>query len=83
MVTACFSFMLELRVRGIGNALGVVLPEETVNRLRAAEGSPLFLIENSDRTYQLTSHDPCFEKMLAQAEQTMGRYRHGLHLPAT
>jgi len=74
--------MLELRVCKIGNSLGVVLPEETVNRLWATDGSRLFLIENPDGTYQLTSHDPAFEKMLARAEETMGRYRNGFHLTA-
>jgi antitoxin component of MazEF toxin-antitoxin module len=45
--------MLELRVRRIGNSLGVVLPEEAVSRLHADEGDRLFLIEGPNGAYQL------------------------------
>ena len=41
--------MLELKVRKIGNSLGVVLPKEAVSRLRAGEGDRLFLIEGLRR----------------------------------
>jgi len=34
--------MLELKVRKIGNSLGVVLPKEAVNRLQADEGDQSF-----------------------------------------
>ena len=37
--------MLELKVRKIGNSLGVVLPKEAASRLKADEGDRLFLIE--------------------------------------
>ncbi len=35
--------MLELKVRKFGNSLGVVLPEEVINRLRTGDGERLFL----------------------------------------
>jgi antitoxin component of MazEF toxin-antitoxin module len=37
--------MVELKVRKFRNSLGVILPKEVMNRLRAAEGDALFLIE--------------------------------------
>ena len=37
--------MIELKIRKFGNSLGVVLPKEVINRLRAGDGEPLFLIE--------------------------------------
>ena len=40
--------MLELKVRKIGNSLGVVLPKEVVSRLHAGDGDRLFLIEDPD-----------------------------------
>jgi putative addiction module antidote len=71
--------MVELKVRRIGNSLGVVLPREAINRLRADEGERLFLIEGPNGTYQLTPHDPAFEKKMAKAEEIIGRYRNTLH----
>ena len=71
--------MLELKVRKIGNSLGVVLPKEAAKRLRAKEGDRLFLIEGPDGAYQLTPYDPAFEKKMEKAEEIIGRYRNTLH----
>jgi putative addiction module antidote len=71
--------MLELKVRKIGNSLGVVLPKEAVNRLQADEGDRLFLIEGPNGAYQLTPYDPAFEKKVKKAEDIIGRYRNTLH----
>jgi len=71
--------MLELKVRKIGNSLGVVLPKEVVKRLRAENGDRLFLIEEPNGAYQLTPYDPAFEKKIAKAEDIIGRYRNTLH----
>jgi putative addiction module antidote len=74
--------MLELKVRKIGNSLGVVLPKEAVSRLRAGEGDRLFLIEDPHGAYQLTPYDPSFEKKMEKSEQIIGRYRNTLHVLA-
>jgi putative addiction module antidote len=71
--------MLELKLRKIGNSLGVVLPKEVVSRLHADEGDPLFLIEGPNGAYQLTPYDPAFDKKMKQAENIIGRYRNTLH----
>jgi putative addiction module antidote len=71
--------MVELKVRKIGNSLGVVLPKEAVSHLRAAEGDRLFLIEAADGGYQLTPYDPAFEKKIEKAEDIISRYRNTLH----
>jgi putative addiction module antidote len=71
--------MLELKVRKIGNSLGVVLPKEAIGRLHTAEGDRLFLLECPDGTYQLTPYDPAFEQKMAKAETIISRYRNTLH----
>jgi putative addiction module antidote len=71
--------MLELKVRKIGNSLGVVLPKEAVSRLRAGDGDRLFLVEGPNGGYQLTPYDPAFEKKMKKAEDIIGRYRNTLH----
>ena len=59
--------MLELKVRKIGNSLGVVLPKEAVKRLRAENGDRLYLIEGPNGAYQLTPYDPAYQQWLATA----------------
>lgn len=70
--------MLELKVRKIGNSLGVVLPKEALNHLRAEEGDRLFLVDGPDGAYRLTPYDPAFEKKMKKAEEIMRRYRNTL-----
>lgn len=71
--------MLELKVRKIGNSLGIVLPKEVVTRLNTGEGERLFLVEGANGGYQLTPYDPGFEKKMEQAEDIIKRYRNTTH----
>jgi putative addiction module antidote len=71
--------MVALKVRKVGNSLGLVLPKEVISRLRTGEGEEVFLIEGPNNTYRLTPFDPAFEKKMAKAEEIMARYRNTLH----
>ena len=71
--------MVALKVRKVGNSLGLVLPKEVVNRLHTKEGEEVFLIEGPNNTYRLTPFDPVFEKKMKKAEEIMARYRNTLH----
>lgn len=71
--------MLELKVRKIGNSLGVVLPKEAVARLSTGEGERLFLVESPNGAYELTPYDPDFEKKMNKAGDIIRRYRNTLH----
>ena len=72
--------MVALKVRKIGNSLGVVLPKEVVYRLNAADGQQLFLSEAPDGGYRLTPHDPAFEEKMSKVEDIVRRYRNTLHV---
>jgi putative addiction module antidote len=74
--------MVELKVRKIGNSLGVVLPKEVVSRLSTREGARLFLSEAPDGGYRLSPHDPGFDEKMTRAEDIIGRYRNTLHVLA-
>ena len=74
--------MVELKVRKFGNSLGVILPKEVLQRLNAAEGDRLLLIEAPEGTYQLTPWDPEFEEQMRIASGIMGRYRNTLRILA-
>ena len=70
--------MNALKIRQIGNSLGVVLPKEALNRLNVKEGDQLFLIEAPDGSVHLTPYDPDFEEQIEAAREGMGAYRNAL-----
>ena len=70
--------MIELKVRKVGNSLGLVLPREAARRLKVGEGDTLFLSEAPGGGFTLTPYDPDFELKLEKAEDIMGRYRNTL-----
>lgn len=63
--------MLALKIRKIGNSLGVVLPKETLQRLNVKEGETLYFTESQDRSYRLTAYNEHFSKQMAEAEEIM------------
>jgi len=71
--------MVTLKVRRVGNSLGLVLPKEVVSHLRTGEGQEVFLLEGPNHTYRITPFDPTFDKKMAKAEEIMVRYRNALH----
>lgn len=74
--------MVALKIRKVGNSLGVVLPKEVISRLRTGEGEEVFLVEGPNSTYRITPFDPAFEKKMEKAEEIMARYRNTLHVLA-
>jgi len=74
--------MVHLKVRKIGNSLGVVLPREVVARLNTRDGDALYLTEAAEGSYRLIPHDPGFEAKMAKAEDVIRRYRNTLHVLA-
>jgi putative addiction module antidote len=74
--------MVELKVRKVGNSLGVVLPKEVVLRLNTKDGGPLYLSETPDGGYRLSPYDAEFEKKMAKADDIIARYRNTLHVLA-
>ncbi len=74
--------MVELKVRKIGNSLGVILPKEIVQRLHTSEGMPLYLTEAPDGSYRITPYDPDFERKMDAVEDVVGRYRDTLRILA-
>jgi putative addiction module antidote len=63
--------MLELKIRKIGNSLGVVLPKESLARLKVKEGETLYFTESEDGGYRLTGYNENFAKQVLEAEKIM------------
>ena len=70
--------MVELKIRKLGNSLGVLLPKEVIARLNTGEGAALFLTEAPEGGYRLSPYDPAFEAKMTKAEDIIGRYRNTL-----
>ncbi len=70
--------MIQLKVRRVGNSLGVVLPREALARLNLKDGDVLFLMEAPDGSMRITPYDPTFEEQMRAAREGMGQYRNAL-----
>jgi len=68
----------ELKVRKVGNSLGVVLPKEALAQLKVEEGQSLYLTEAPDGAYRVTAGDPEFARKMAVVESLSRRYRNAL-----
>jgi putative addiction module antidote len=56
--------IVELKLRKVGNSVGLVLPKEILPRLNVEEGDALYLTETTDGAFRVTANNPKFaEKM--------------------
>ncbi len=62
-----------LKVRQLGNSLGVVLPKDVLARLGASEGDEI-LITKTETGLRLHRKDAEFEDPMRRAEMIMARY---------
>lgn len=69
--------MTTVKVRKVGNSLGVVLPKEVVAKLGVATGDDLFLVQTQSG-FQITPYDPEFAGQVSVAERIMKKRRNML-----
>ena len=70
--------VLKLKLRKVGNSVGLVLPREVLSHLNVAEGDTVTLTEAQDGV-RLSGSDPEFAKTMAVFESLNRRYRNALH----
>jgi putative addiction module antidote len=70
--------MVQLKVRKVGNSLGVTLQAEAARALRVQEGDQIFLTEGPGGSFRITPYDPEFSAAMETAESFMARYRNAL-----
>jgi len=70
--------VLELKLRKVGNSIGLVLPKEALARLNAGEGDVVFLTDTTDSGFRLTASNPEFARKMKVAENLSRRYRNAL-----
>ena len=70
--------MLKVKVTPIGNSMGIILPKEALQRMKAEKGDTLYLVEDSEG-YSLTPYQADFNTQIQVAEKIMKKYRNALH----
>ena len=70
--------MQHLKVRRIGNSLGVVLPKDVLARLGVAEGEELAVATDAEGRLYLARREADLERQLEIARKGMARYRNAL-----
>ena len=68
---------LELKLRKIGNSVGIILPKEALARMKVEDGDVVQMTENA-LGFQLTANNPEFVKTMAVFEDLSKRYRNTL-----
>jgi len=63
--------MFALKLRKIGNSLGVVLPKEAIASLKAGAGDVIYLTDSPDGGFRITPLDETFADQFNKAEQIM------------
>ena len=69
--------VLELKIRKVGNSVGVILPKEVLTHLNVAEGDTVTVTEAQDGV-RLSASNPEFAKTMAVFESLNRRYRNAL-----
>lgn len=67
----------KVKLRKIGNSVGVTLPKEDLARLQVREGDTLYLTTDS-KGMHLQPHDPLFEEKMRLFERTNRKFRNAL-----
>jgi putative addiction module antidote len=73
--------VLELKIRKVGNSVGVVLPKEALAKLDVQEGDTLALTDGLDgsmRITPVTEGNAQFATQMKAAEKIIRRYRNTL-----
>lgn len=70
--------ILELKLRKIGNSVGLVLPKEALAHLKAEEGETVLLSESPDGSLRLNTAKPEVSRQMKAAQSIMERYRNTL-----
>ena len=69
--------MLGIKVRKIGNSLGVTFPKELLEKLNVVEGDELYL-QRTEAGFELTPYDPAFAEEMAAYRHVSRRHRNAL-----
>jgi putative addiction module antidote len=67
----------KIKVRKIGNSLGLILPKEVAEKLHVGEDDTIHYVVDANGLH-LTPFDPGFDAAMEAFEQTRRKYRNAL-----
>lgn len=70
--------MHTLKLTQIGDAIGVILPREVLERLKLEKGESVFLTETPDG-YAITPHNPALDEQIQAGREFMREHRDAFH----
>lgn len=70
--------MTTLKVRAVGNSLGVTFPKELVEEMNVKAGDNLTVTRNQDGTFSISSYDPDFAAKVDALAFMRHKYRDAL-----
>lgn len=70
--------MLELKLRKVGNSVGLVLPKEALAHLQLEEGDTVTVTDASEGSLRLSPHTAEVARQMEVVQDVMKRYRHTL-----
>jgi putative addiction module antidote len=70
--------VIELKLRKVGNSVGVVLPKEVLAHLDVAEGDTLCLTEAADGSIRVAAANAEFTRQMEASGDVIKRYRNTL-----
>ena len=69
---------ITLKIRKLGNSLGLIVPKEVSEQLHLKEGDSMHATIEHSGEMRLTPYDPNFEKALEAFDRTRHKYRNAL-----
>jgi putative addiction module antidote len=70
--------ILELKLRKVGNSVGLILPKEALAHLNVEEGDSVTMTEGPEGSLRLSPHNAEVTRQMEVAQEVMKRYRHTL-----
>ncbi len=70
--------VLELKIRKVGNSVGVILPKQALLHLKVAEGDTVSVTDAADGTLRISPHKAEVSRQLTAAQDILKRYRNTL-----
>ncbi len=70
--------VLELKLRKVGNSVGVILPKEALTHLQLEEGDSVSVTDGPDGSLRLSPSKAEVTRQMEVVQDVMKRYRHTL-----
>jgi len=68
---------MELKLRKVGNSVGLIVPKQVREKMGVKEGDAVYLTETPDG-YRISPYDPEFSRQMKVAREVQAKHRDAL-----